>query len=457
MHVHLSEPEPPEPGAPAWVDDFGSGSAAAIAGGVTTIGNMTFPAEGDTLHQSLDRDLTAASARPRRLRTAPGPVQPDPEALAELPELAAAGHTSLKLFMVAEEFEAQADGMIEAVRIAGQHGMLTLIHCEDGALVRFAGEQLRLAGRGGLRQLGRQPARPGRARRGRPGRRDLRGDRLAGLHRPPVVGAGAAGRAARPVPRPAGVRRDQAAVPAPDQRGAGRAGRREVHRRAAAARAVRRSRAVGRPGRRVGRHARQRPRPLDAARQARRLAGRDDGQAGRRRPGDDAADAVLGRRPDRPPLAGPLRRADRDEPGPPVRPLPAQGNHRRRQRRRPGGSRSAAAPHRRRQRDAVQGRLLGLRRPARYGAGRVSPSAAARSCSRTARCWPGPAAASGCPASGPPRYDRRDPHAGADRGDDDRHLQPRPAARADRRARGHRDRRVARCLRLPGPAAISWR
>ncbi len=151
MHVHLSEPDPPEPGEPAWIDDFASGSAAAIAGGVTTIGNMTFPAAGDTLHQSLDRDLTAA----RTLASVdyvlhPILFSPTPQALAELPELAAAGHTSLKLFMVAEEFEAQADGMIEAVRIAGQHGMLTLIHCEDGALVRFAGEQLRLAGRGGL-------------------------------------------------------------------------------------------------------------------------------------------------------------------------------------------------------------------------------------------------------------------------------------------------------------------
>src|ERR1022692_599224 len=151
MHVHLSEPEPPQPGEPAWVDDFGSGSAAAIAGGVTTIGNMTFPADGDKLHQSLDRDLTAARAL-ASVDYVLHPVlfSPTPEALAELPLLAAAGHTSLKLFMVAEEFEAQADGMIEAVRIAGQHGMLTLIHCEDGALVRFAGEQLRAAGRGSL-------------------------------------------------------------------------------------------------------------------------------------------------------------------------------------------------------------------------------------------------------------------------------------------------------------------
>jgi len=42
VHVHLSLPTPPVPGAEVWVDDFYSGSQAAIAGGVTTIGNMTF-------------------------------------------------------------------------------------------------------------------------------------------------------------------------------------------------------------------------------------------------------------------------------------------------------------------------------------------------------------------------------------------------------------------------------
>jgi dihydropyrimidinase len=90
-------------------------------------------------------------------------ASPTPAALAELPELAQAGHTSLKLFMVAEEFESQADGMIEAVRLAGQHGMLTLIHCEDGALVRFAAERLLAAGRGGIADWA--PSRPVAAER----------------------------------------------------------------------------------------------------------------------------------------------------------------------------------------------------------------------------------------------------------------------------------------------------
>src|ERR1700727_1179925 len=43
MHVHLSPGGPPEPGVPSWTDDFHSGSRAAIAGGVTTGGNMTLP------------------------------------------------------------------------------------------------------------------------------------------------------------------------------------------------------------------------------------------------------------------------------------------------------------------------------------------------------------------------------------------------------------------------------
>ncbi len=164
MHVHLSDSEPPEPGEPAWVDDFGSGSAAAIAGGITTFGNMTFPADGDSLHQSLERDLATAKAQ-AAVDYVLHPVlfSPTPAALAELPELAAAGHTSVKLFMVAEEFEAQADAMIEAVRIAGQHGMLTLIHCEDGALVRFAGERLLADGRGSIADWA--PSRPVAAER----------------------------------------------------------------------------------------------------------------------------------------------------------------------------------------------------------------------------------------------------------------------------------------------------
>jgi len=45
-HVHVSVPPQEENMDPRWVDDFTSGSAAALAGGITTLGNMTFPGPG---------------------------------------------------------------------------------------------------------------------------------------------------------------------------------------------------------------------------------------------------------------------------------------------------------------------------------------------------------------------------------------------------------------------------
>jgi dihydropyrimidinase len=139
MHVHLSLPSPRAPGTPTWIDDFSSGSRAAIAGGVTTVGNMTFPWEGQSLSEAIARDL-AAAASDAAVDYVLHPVltSPTAAAVAELPSLAAEGHTSLKLFMMMPEFESRIDEVISAIQLAGRSGMLTLLHCEDGALVRFA-------------------------------------------------------------------------------------------------------------------------------------------------------------------------------------------------------------------------------------------------------------------------------------------------------------------------------
>jgi len=164
MHVHLTSPVPAEPGVPAWVDDFASGSAAAIAGGVTTIGNMTVPGDGQSPREALARDLAAARGT-ASVDYVLHPVMgvPTPATMADLPLLAAEGHTSLKVFMTSAAFEANAAEMITAIEIAGRNGMVTLIHCEDGALVRFAGERLLASGRGGLADWA--PSRPVAAER----------------------------------------------------------------------------------------------------------------------------------------------------------------------------------------------------------------------------------------------------------------------------------------------------
>jgi len=151
MHVHLSLPSPPVPGTPAWVDDFASGSRAAVAGGVTTVGNMTFPWNGQSLAEAAARDLAAAaSSASVDYVLHPVLTSPTADAVAELPGLAAEGHASVKLFMMMPEFESQIDQVVSAIQLAGRSGMLTLLHCEDGALVRFAGSQLLAAGRGSV-------------------------------------------------------------------------------------------------------------------------------------------------------------------------------------------------------------------------------------------------------------------------------------------------------------------
>ena len=55
-HVHLTSPRT-GPGADSWTDNFEIGSRAALAGGITTVGNMSFPREGETMSQGLDRDV----------------------------------------------------------------------------------------------------------------------------------------------------------------------------------------------------------------------------------------------------------------------------------------------------------------------------------------------------------------------------------------------------------------
>src|SRR6266545_2847181 len=49
VHVHFTPTFEPGPGVPMRPDDFETGSLAAVAGGITTIGNMTHQRQGQTL------------------------------------------------------------------------------------------------------------------------------------------------------------------------------------------------------------------------------------------------------------------------------------------------------------------------------------------------------------------------------------------------------------------------
>ncbi|MGI8475088.1 MAG: dihydropyrimidinase [Thermomicrobiales bacterium] len=149
-HVHLTQVTEPD-GSPQWCDDFESGTRAAAAGGVTTVGNMTFPWTGETLRQAVARDSSDAE-RLALVDVFLHPVLTDPESqpLDEISALAADGHTSLKFFMSFGGFTTQPTKYLEAMRLARDNGMLTVVHCEDAAMLDDAVATLLRDGEGGV-------------------------------------------------------------------------------------------------------------------------------------------------------------------------------------------------------------------------------------------------------------------------------------------------------------------
>jgi len=141
-HVHLSTP-PGEGAGPVWVDDFTSGSAAALAGGITTVGNMTFSGPGESLLDALRREAGVAQRQTiADVLLHPVLGVPDDRNLTEMHELPDHGCASVKIFLSNPAFDRQVDGYIEAVRRAGQAGLVSMLHCEDAALIAYATRQL---------------------------------------------------------------------------------------------------------------------------------------------------------------------------------------------------------------------------------------------------------------------------------------------------------------------------
>jgi dihydroorotase-like cyclic amidohydrolase len=360
-HVHLMTPgltaavAEAEPGEPVWVDDFWSGSRAALAGGITTIGNMTFAADGESMTDAVAREMADAGAE----AAADWFLHPVLTGLggtteAEIAALAAAGHTSVKVFLSNPDLAAGTPGLAEAVAAAGRAGSLTLLHCEDGAALRQTGQELIGAGHGAVRYfpdartVSAEVAAVSQAidlarRTGAP-------VYIVHLSSAAALAECAQARAAGlPVyveTRPLYLHLTRERFAEPDG-----------------------AKYVGAPPLRE-----QADRDAlwqDAGGQAGPGAGRADRAAGRGRPGDADADAVLRGSGGRADHGGPVRGADLVERGTVVRAVPAQGGHRDRLRRRPGAVGPAGGTGHRRGVDAVAGGLLGVRRVDRAGLAQV--------------------------------------------------------------------------------------
>jgi dihydropyrimidinase len=137
---------------PPFVDDFTSGTSAALAGGITTIGTFAFPQEGENALQALDRVQEAIAGEAIGdvfLHAATWP--PDDEYLAMMPELARRGQPSIKIFMLWRDFGAHLSKVIRLLESARDAGVVTLIHCEDEALLNATARRMQGQGRTSLR------------------------------------------------------------------------------------------------------------------------------------------------------------------------------------------------------------------------------------------------------------------------------------------------------------------
>ncbi|NNL86736.1 MAG: amidohydrolase family protein [Myxococcales bacterium] len=127
-HVHLA----PIRDIFTFADDFESGSRAALAGGITTVGEMAFPHEGELPIATLERErvlIEAQSIADVFVHTTV--VEPSEAAIAGVEALVEAGQPSIKVFMNFETFESQEPGFLRLIERAGALGIRIAIHCED--------------------------------------------------------------------------------------------------------------------------------------------------------------------------------------------------------------------------------------------------------------------------------------------------------------------------------------
>ena len=142
-HTHLH---------PSFADDLTSGSMAALAGGITTVGTFANATAKETIAGAVER--MAARVRSEAiadviLHAAAWP--PSAETAAAMNTLAAIGQPSFKVFLTRQDAGARVADLITQLEHARAAGVVTLMHCEDGALLAAAVRRLESEGRTSLR------------------------------------------------------------------------------------------------------------------------------------------------------------------------------------------------------------------------------------------------------------------------------------------------------------------
>ena len=145
-HTHLH---------PSFVDDFTTGSMAALAGGITTVGTFANATAKETLIEAIER--MAARVRTEAIADVvlhASAWPPSADIAAAMKALAAFGQPSFKIFLTRQDAGARMADLITHLEHAREAGVVTMMHCEDGALLAAAVRRLEREGRISLRDYG---------------------------------------------------------------------------------------------------------------------------------------------------------------------------------------------------------------------------------------------------------------------------------------------------------------
>jgi dihydropyrimidinase len=136
-HVHLGG---------NWVDDYRTGSMAAVAGGITTISNFSFARPGTNLTQLIDREAALIDSQAIADVILHTTITDPATQTSQLEALAARGQPSIKIFMNFDFFDPNAAAFLQAIEAAGDAGILTMVHAEDASTLAHQASELEARG-----------------------------------------------------------------------------------------------------------------------------------------------------------------------------------------------------------------------------------------------------------------------------------------------------------------------
>lgn len=140
-------------------ENLTTASAAALAGGATTISHFVSAAVAGQRGATADEDLAAVVRRTEELIKKDGMADfvvhvnlNNPEKqIDQLAGLLKTGQTSIKIFMDRAAFAEHERGYVTAVRKAGELGLMSMIHCEDWSLINDIGQRFIAQGKGDIK------------------------------------------------------------------------------------------------------------------------------------------------------------------------------------------------------------------------------------------------------------------------------------------------------------------